>query len=146
MQEHTGPSVQVRYLTEPWAEEALKRVESDARIQEAIDGIELSILSIILGAPEGAYGFVYVAFDQAGLADYRVGHDFNTVTEGIPKPTFVVSGDYGVFADVQRGKISERRALLTGKLHLTGGLVKALRHLRALETVTAVLAEIQCEV
>lgn len=135
----------VHYLTEAWAEEALKRVETDPRILKAIHGIHLSILTIILGAPRDAYGFVYVAFDEGGLAEYRVGHDYHTVTRGIPKPTFVVSGDYQVFAEVQRGELSERRALLTGKLHLTGGLVKALRYIRALEAVTGVLREIECD-
>jgi len=55
-----------------------------------------------------------------------------------------VSGKYEVFAAMQRGEIGERRALLTGRLHLTGSLVKALRHMNALETVTAALNTIDC--
>lgn len=135
----------VRYLTEPWAQEALKRVETDPRIQDAVSGLRISILTIVLRAPANAYGFLYVAFDEHGLSEYRVGHDYHVVAAGIPKPTFVVSGDYEVFTAVQRGELSEKRALLTGKLHLTGSLIKALRYMNALEAVTEVLREIPVE-
>jgi hypothetical protein len=135
----------LRYLSESWAEQALQQVESDERVLAATRGLQLSLLAIILNAPKDAYGFLYVAFDGEGLQDYRVGHDYGAVTTGMPNPTFVVSGDYAVFAAIQRGEITERRAILTGKLHLTGSLVKALRHMRALETVTASLRTIACE-
>lgn len=134
-----------RYLTEPWAEAALQRVESDDRIQAAIHGIDLSLLTIILNPPRRTYGFMYTAFDGEGLRDYRVGMDFATVTRDLPPPTFVVSGDYAVFSAIQRGELTERRALLSGRLHLTGSMLKALRHMRALETITLVLREIPCK-
>lgn len=134
-----------RYLTEEWAEQALARVETDERVLEAVRGLELSLLTIILNAPEGAYGFLYVAFDASGLKEYRVGHDYHTVTRDLATPTFVVSGDYEVFARVQRGEVSQRRAVLSKQLHLTGSFLKAIRHLRALEAVTDALREIECE-
>jgi hypothetical protein len=135
----------LQYLTEPWAEEALKRVESDDRIHKAIKGIEVSVLTIVLHPPKGSYGFVYTAFDGTGLKEYRVGLDYAAVADGIPPPTFVISGEYEVFAAVQRGEMTERKALLTGKLHLTGSMIKALRHMRALESITKVLQEIPCK-
>lgn len=135
----------LQYLSQEWAEEALRLVETDQGIRKALDGLDLSLLTIILNAPKGCYGFLYAAFDEGGLADYRVGHDFHAVGKGLPEPTFVVSGDYKVFAAVQRGELSERRALLSGKLHLTGSMVKALRHMRALEAITAVFAAIPCQ-
>ena len=137
-----APLLAFTYMSEPWAEEALRRVETDERIAKALKGIELSILTIITGSPEDTYGFLYVRFDGAGLADYRVGKDYETVADGIPTPTFVVSGKYEVFKEIQLGAMSERKALLKGKLHLTGSMVKALRHMRALETVTKTLQEI----
>ncbi len=130
------------YMSEPWAEEALRRVETDPRIAKALQGIQLSILTIITDGPADTYGFLYVRFDGKGLADYRVGGDYQAVTEGIDNPTFVVSGKYDVFQDIQLGTFSERKALLTGKLHLTGSMIKALRHMRALESITKVLQEI----
>jgi hypothetical protein len=131
-------------LSEAWAEKALRLIETDKRVARALDGIAISLMTIILHPPKGCYGFLYAAFDADGLADYRVGHDFHAVARGLPEPTFAVSGDYDVFAAIQRGEITERRALLTGKLHLTGSMVQALRHMKALETITAVLGSVPC--
>ncbi|MGB1586072.1 MAG: SCP2 sterol-binding domain-containing protein [Thermoplasmatota archaeon] len=131
------------YLTEPWAEAALAVVEGDPGIAEAVKGVKLSILTIITGAPEGRYGFFYAAFDD-GLSDYRVGYDYDVVTAGVGEPTFAISGPYEVFAAIQRGELGERKALLTGKLHLTGSLLKALRHMHAMEAISSALARIDC--
>lgn len=141
----TADGAVIQYLSQAWAEKALRLVETDQRIERALDGIELSLLTIILNPPKGCYGFLYAAFDADGLVDYRTGHDFHAVAKGLPEPTFVVSGDYKVFAAVQRRELSERRALLSGRLHLTGSMVKALRHMRALEAITGVMSSIPCQ-
>lgn len=134
----------LKYLSEPWAQEALIMVENDERVQQAVKGLALSLLIIVLEPPKDCYGFMYVAFDKNGLKDYRVGHDYHTIIKGID-PSFVVSGDYQIFARIQQGQLSERKALITGKIHLTGSLIKALRHMNAMETITAVLREVPCE-
>ncbi len=139
-------SLALQYLTEPWAEEALAAVESDEAVAKAVKGLKLSILTIVLQAPPDRYGFVYAAFDGRGLSEYRVGYDYDSVTNNIEEPTFVVSGPYEVFAQIQRGDLTERRALLTGKLHLTGSLIKALRHMSAMETITRAINKVECEV
>ncbi len=139
-----GHLLAVRYLTEEWAELALERVEADERILAAVKGMDISVLAIILQPPEGCYGFIYVQFRDGGLAEYRVGHDYHAITNDV-RPTFVVSGQYDVFAEITRGDITERKALLAGKLHLTGGLFKALKHMRAMEAITHALNDIECQ-
>lgn len=134
----------VQYLSEPWARQVLALIETDARIAKALDGLEVSILTIILHPPKGCYGFLYAAFDANGLVDYRTGHDFAVVAKGLPEPMFVLSGDYHVFAALQRREITERRAILTGQLHLTGSMVKALRYMKVLEAITQVTSGIPC--
>ncbi len=129
-------------MSQEWAEEALRRVESDDRVSKALKGIQLSILTIITEGPKDTYGFLYVQFDGTGLSEYRVGHEYAAVADGIPEPTFVVSGKYNVFQSIQLGELGEKKALLTGKLHLTGSMMKALRHMRAMEAITKVLQEI----
>ncbi len=135
----------IRYLSEEWGEAALRVMETDPDIARVTKGLNLSLLVIILNGPPGAYGFIYAAFDRDGLKDYRVGADYTHVTDGIDGPTFVVSGDYNVFVEIQRGRLTERKALLRGKMHLTGSLVKALRHMHALETITRSMRTIECE-
>ena len=139
------PAAPVQYLSEPWAQKVLSLIETDRRVAEALDGLEVSILTIILHPPKGCYGFLYVAFDANGLVDYRTGHDFHAVAKGLPEPTFVVSGDYKVFAALQRRELSERKAILTGQLHLTGSMLKAMRYMRVLEAITEVTSEIPCK-
>lgn len=129
-------------MSQAWAEEALRRVETDPDIAKAVQGLKLSILTILTDCPPETYGFLYVRFDGSGLADYRVGRDYETVADGIEAPTFSVSGKYDVFQGIQMGHTTERKALLTGKIHLTGSMVKALRHMRALEAVTKSLQQI----
>ncbi len=136
----------IAYLSEAWASEALRRIETDTRIKGLLKGGSLSMLTIIVDGPADRYGFIFAAFDAQGLVDYRVGHDYHAVTQGIDPPTFVVSGNYEVFAAIQRGEMTERKALISGKLHLTGSMTKALRHMKTLETITKVLAEIECKV
>ena len=136
--------MQVQYLSPAWAEQALRLVETDARVTRELKGMEISLLTIVTRPPKGCYGFIYAAFDADGLKDYRVGFDFASVARGLGEPTFTVSGDYATFAAVQRGELTERKALLSGKLHLTGGMVKALRHMRTLEAFTEVMSSIAC--
>jgi hypothetical protein len=136
--------VQAQYLSPAWAEQALRLIETDARVARALHGVELSLLTIILHPPKGCYGFLYAAFDADGLKDYRVGVDYASVAKGLPEPTFTISGEYPVFAAIQRGELTERKALLAGKLHLTGSMVKALRHMKSLEAITGVLSSIPC--
>lgn len=119
-------------------------VETDARITRTLDGSAVSLLTIITHPPPGCYGFLYAAFDDDGLKDYRVGFDFASVARGLDEPTFTISGEYAVFAAIQRGEMTERKALLSGQLHLTGGMVRALRHMRQLEAITGVLTSIPC--
>ena len=134
----------LQYLSPAWGEEALRLVETDARIRRALGGVEVSLLTIVTGPPKGCYGFLYAAFDADGLKDYRVGFDFASVVRGLGEPTFTISGDYATFAAIQRGEMSERKALLSGRLHLTGGMLNALRHMRELEAITGVLTSIPC--
>ena len=95
--------MQVQYLSPAWAEKALRLVETDPRLERALQGFELSILTIILHPPKGCYGFLYAAFDADGLKDYRVGFDFASVVRGLPEPTFTVSGE---MPSVKFGKLN----------------------------------------
>ena len=137
--------MQLQYLSPAWAEKALRLVETDPRIERALGGLEVSLLTIILHPPKGCYGFIYAPFDGDGLKDYRVGVDFASMAKGLPEPTFTISGEYPVFAAIQRGELTERKALLSGRLHLTGGMIKALKHMRQLEAITDVLTSIPCK-
>jgi hypothetical protein len=138
------PALTVPYLGPGWGRKALEVMRTDPRIREAVRGIEVRLLTRIHDAPKGRYGYLYAAFDGTGLSDGRMGHAGDGVLETLPKPTFCIEGPYTAFAAIQRGELSERKALLSGRLHVKGSRLAALRHLGALEAVTEVLSEIAC--
>lgn len=137
-------SLVVPYLGPAWGKRALEVLRTDARVLAAVQGIEVSILTRITDVPEGRYHWLYAAFDGKGLGDARMGDD-DAELETLPPPTFTITGPYGTFAAIQRGEVTEHRAFLTGRLHVKGNRLKALRHMGSLETVTKALAGIPCE-
>ncbi len=119
-------------------------MRGDPRIAEAVKGINIRLLIHIKDPPADRYHYLYAHFDGKGLADGRMGHDTDGVLATLPEPTLTIEGPYAVFAAVQKGELSERKAILSGSLHVKGSRLLALRYMGALETVTEVLGEIPC--
>lgn len=138
-----GP-VAVAYLGPEWGKRALRVIRSDPRVQQAVRSLELTVLTVIDDPPKGRYGYFYAAFAGKGLAAGEVGHMDDGKLAALAPPDFTIRGPYEVFAAIQRGEITERIAVLSGRLHVEGSRIAALRHMGALETVTAALAEIPC--
>jgi hypothetical protein len=134
----------VPYLGPGWGKKALAVMRSDPRVREALQGVKVRLLTRITGAPEGRYDYLWADFDGAGLADGRMGHVGDGVLETL-EPTLTLEGSYAVFAAIQRGELTERKAFMSGRLKVHGSRIQALRHMGALEAVTAALAEIPCE-
>ena len=135
----------VPYLGPAWGRKALQLMKEDPRIQEAVAGVTITVLTRIEGVPDGRYSYLYARFDGNGLADGRMGNEeVELELEGLPAPTFTIVGPYATFAAIQHGALSERKAVLSGRLHIKGSRLLALRYMGALETVTEVLAEIPC--
>lgn len=132
-------------MSPAWAEAAVRAVETDARIREAVRGQKVSLLTVVEDPPPGRYAYIFAAFDEGGLADYRVGHDASAL-DAMPKPTFTLRGPYRVYADLKEGKTNGRDAVLSGQLKLEGGMLRAMRHMQAIEAITGALANIPCHV
>ncbi|MEK6984910.1 MAG: SCP2 sterol-binding domain-containing protein [Candidatus Thermoplasmatota archaeon] len=135
----------IPYLGPGWGRKALEVMKSDPRVAEAVKGVDLRLLIRIRETPPGRYHYLYAHFDGTGLADGRMGHDGDDILATLPEPTFTIEGPYDVFASVQRGELTERKAILSGRLHIKGSRLLALRYMGALETVTEVLGEIPCQ-
>jgi hypothetical protein len=140
-----GAALTVPYLGPGWGRKALEVMRTDPRVAEAVDGIALRLLIHIKDPPAGRYQFLYAHFDGKGLADGRMGHDGDGTLETLPSPDLAIEGPYSVFAAVQKGELTERKAILSGQLHVKGSRLLALRYMGALETVTEVLGEIPCQ-
>lgn len=129
-------------MTEAWVQAAFDHIRGDPRFAKAAQRVDIGILSILTDAPPESYGFLYVRIGDGELKELKTGHRYEEVAEGIETPEFVVSGDFKVFEQIHAGNLSERMALLRGKLHLTGSMRKALRYMGTLETLTSVLREV----
>jgi hypothetical protein len=134
----------VPYLGPGWGKQALAVLRSDPAVQEALRGVKVRLLTRILEAPPGRYGYLWAEFDGSGLADTRMGQEGDAALERL-EPTLTLEGTYAAFAAIQRGETTERKAFLSGQLKVKGSRILALRHLGALETLTAALAKIPCE-
>jgi len=133
----------IAYLGREWGRQALATLRSDPRVKEAVEGLNVSVLTRITGAPEGRYAWLYATFDD-GKVEGSMGKD-DSGLEALPAPAFTITGPYEVFASIQRGELTEHRAFLSGQLQVDGNRLKALRLLGPLSTVTGVLAKIECE-
>ncbi|MEA3144583.1 MAG: hypothetical protein QOG31_1907 [Thermoplasmata archaeon] len=132
------------YLGPGWGKRALAIMRGDPRVQEALRGVKVRLLTRITDAPPGRYGYLWAEFDGTGLADARMGHADDAALAAL-EPTLTLEGTYATFAAIQRGELTERKAFLAGRLKVKGSRIQALRHMGALEAVTAALAEIPCE-
>ncbi|MCA1819482.1 MAG: SCP2 sterol-binding domain-containing protein [Thermoplasmatota archaeon] len=133
------------YLGPEWGRKALEALRSDPRVREAVQGISVSVLTRVTGAAGRRYDWLYASFDAGALADASMGHDGDEAFAKLPAATFTITGPYEVFAAIQRGELTEKRAVLSGRLHVRGNRLKAIRYMGPLETVTEVLAEIPCQ-
>lgn len=123
----------------------MARIASDPRVKDALAGVHSSILVHFRNTPAERYQYLYARFEDGQVLDGTLGLDGDGKLAALPEPEFTIEGDYTVFASIQRGEISDRRALLSGKLHLHGPRLKALRLMDAFQGLTDVLAEIPCE-
>lgn len=136
----------VPYLGPGWGRKAIAAMGQDPRVKAAVKGVKLAVLTRIENPPHGRYNYLYARFDGTTLADGRMGHEEAELElEGLPAPNFTITGPYEVFAAIQRGELTERKAVLSGRLHVKGSRLMALRYMGALEAVTEVLSEIPCQ-
>jgi len=134
----------VPYLGPGWGRQALERLRTDPRVSDAVQGLSVRVLTKVTDAPTDRYTWLYAAFEDGRIAEARMGHDGDAALAELPPPTFTIEGPYDAFAAVQRGELTERRALLSGRLKLHGSRLTALRFMARLEAVTEVLSEIPC--
>lgn len=132
----------VDYLGSGWAARALWVVENDPEVRAAVASTEVALAVAIEDAPPGRAETLFVRFSGGGLAAWHFGAA--PVPADLGEPDFTLRGPYAAFAQVQQGHTTGRKALLSGQLRLEGGMLAAMRHMRALEAITGALARIPC--
>src|SRR5437870_193469 len=81
------------YLGPAWGRKAVEALRRDPRVKAAVQGTEVSVMTLIRDAPPDRYEWLYAAFDGTGLADARMGRADDRKA-GLPDATFTIEGPY----------------------------------------------------
>lgn len=128
----------IKYLSPEWTAEAQQRLRSQLD-PETMKHLTSSMLTVYHHCPDGQDRALYYKIEDGVFTDISVRG------EPFPEAEFVISGDYETFAKISRAELGSRSALMSGKLRLTGNMVKALSLASIVDRFNKVLAEIPCE-
>lgn len=125
----------LKFLSEEFFTEGEALVNADPAVQRAAQGLDLSMAIDITGGPDGDFTYAIV------FADDRV-----SVGRGdIGDPDARVRNSYDVATKLARGELGNQMALMTGKVKITGGLSKLIKHQKTLDLVQAILSDIDVD-
>jgi putative sterol carrier protein len=128
----------IKYLSPEWTAEAQQRLRSQLD-PETMKHLTSSMLTVYHQCPDGQDRALYYKIEDGIFTDISVRQ------EPFPEAEFIISGDYEIFAKISRAELGSRSALMTGKLRLTGNMVKALSLASIVDRFNKVLSEIPCE-
>jgi putative sterol carrier protein len=132
------PEKKFKYLSKEWADEVLKRCKKELT-PEKMKHITSSMLTINTKCPDGKTRAVY----------YKLVDGVVTAVEIIegkpPKAEFTITATYDLFAKISRAEVKARSALMSGKMVLSGNLVKALTLSPTVDRLNEVIAKIPAE-
>ena len=128
----------LKYLSPEWTMEAQQRLRSQLD-PETMKHLTSSMLTVYHACPDGQDRALYYKIEDGVFTDISVRQ------EPFPEAEFIISGDYETFSKISRAELGSRSALMTGKLRLTGNMVKALSLASIVDRFNKVLSEIPCE-
>lgn len=128
----------LKYLSPEWTAEAEKRLRSQLT-PESMKNMTSSMLTVYKNCPDGQERALYYKIENGVFPDISVRQ------EPLPEAEFIISGDYDTFAKISRAELGSRSALMSGKLRLTGNMVKALSLASIVDRFNKILSEISCE-
>jgi putative sterol carrier protein len=127
-----------QYLSPEWCAEA-KRLIKEQLTPENMNNATTSLSNIYRHCPDGKERYLYIKFENGDPTVFEVG-------EGVsPKAEFKVSGDYETFAKISRAELVSQKALMTGKLTLSGNMAKALSLTPIMDRFNKVLSQVTTE-
>ena len=128
----------MKYLSPDWTAEANNRLRKQLTAAE-MKFLTSSMLSLYRRCPDGLDRALYFKIENGIFTEISVREP------PLPQAEFVISGDYGTFAKITRTQLDSRVALLSGKLRLTGNMIKALMLTPIVDRFNKILSAIPCE-
>lgn len=133
-----------KYLSKEWVAAGKALADKDSHLRTVLDGMDASILCVVHETPDHADEVFYIDFGDGDLRELYSGTKEEFAKRG-RKATFEVHGDYNTFTLIQEGHLTQTTAVMRGRLKLKGGLVKAMRHMRAMDALVDTLRKVPTE-
>lgn len=128
------------YLSTAWIEAARHRVEAMGDLSEVVGDVSISLLMVVTDRPGLDGEAVYIEFDGGNLKHVKAGP--RDEFEGRYRDAeFVIWAGYDTFAEIHAGRLNEKLAVLSGRVRLKGSMFRALKLLKVVETLNAVLRQ-----
>lgn len=128
----------MKYLSPEWTAEAAKRLREQLSAAD-MKFLTSSMLTLYHHCPDGVDHALYLKLEKGLFVEIAV------CESPLPPAEFVISGDYTTIARITRAQLASRTALLSGKLRLSGNMIKALSLTPLVDRFNSILAEIPCE-
>ena len=120
------------FLSEEFLAAGESAANANPEVQQAIAGLDLSMVIDVADGPDG--DFTYHIAILGGKVAIRRGN--------LDEPDARVRNSYDVAARLARGELGNQMALFTGKIKISGGLGKLVKHQGTLDLIQATLSDI----
>lgn len=129
-----------RYLSEKWIDAARRRVEAMPDLAATVGGVSLSLLMVVTDRQDLDGEAIYIEFDEGDLKHVKAGgrEEFES---RYAQTEFTVWASYDTFAEIHAGRLNEKMAVLSGRVRLKGSMFRALKLLKVVEELNAILRQ-----
>jgi len=128
----------VKYLSQPWCDEAGKRLRQELT-PDKMNNLTSSMTNIYTNCPGGGTKYLFIKMVDGSFEAVEVGDGESPAAE------FIITGDYQTYAKISRAELGSQLALMEGKLKLKGNMVKALKLAKISDRINRVFATIPAE-
>ena len=120
------------FLSEEYLAAGEAVANADPGVQQAIAGLDVSVAVDVADGPAGDFTY-HIAISDGKVAIGRGDLD---------EPDARVRNSYDVAARMARGELGNQMALLTGKIKISGGLGKLVKHQGTLDLIQAIMSDV----
>ena len=124
-----------KFLTEEWARDVTKALNSHEGFKNAIGAAELGIQFTVEETPDDDVD--YYLKSSGGSTNLAVGT--------LDDPDVTVKQSYDTAVAISKGELNTQTAFMTGKLKVSGNLAKLMMHQSAVQQWAAAVADLDIE-
>jgi putative sterol carrier protein len=124
-----------KFLTEEWAQDVTRALNSHEGFKNAIGAAELGIQFSVEEAPDGEVD--YYLKSSGGSTNLAVGT--------LDDPDVTVKQSYDTAVAISQGELNTQTAFMTGKLKVSGNLAKLMMHQSAVQQWAAAVSDLDVE-